>query len=149
MAVLPNVLVGTYDPKQVIVTVGGVPISGYAEDTFISIKRSNGALYSKKHGADGSVERIKRNSFDFTVELTLQQTSNSNLVLDGIMNADLAANAPVILAVADLSGNSLFSAASAWISEDPDMDLGSDTTSRKWVLETGPALKTNGGSLLP
>lgn len=145
---LPNTGVGTYDPKQVILTIGGVPISGYADETFISIKRSNGAAFTKKRGADGSVERVNRNSYDFTVEITLQQTSNSNLVLDGFLGVDMASNSGVMpITVTDLSGASVFVAASAWVSEDPQLDFGTDTTSRKWVIETGPAVATVGGNV--
>lgn len=144
---LPSVLVGSYDPKMVIVTLGGTPISGFADETFVSIKRTNGGAFSKKRGADGRIERVNKNSYDFTVELTLQQTSTSNLILDSLMKGDMTSNNGVVaLAVKDLNGTSLFTAAAAWVNEDPSLDFGNDTISRKWVIETGPASVTIGGN---
>lgn len=146
---IPSPLVNSYDPSQVIVTFGGIPLSGFADETFVTIKRSNGGVYSKKRGADGTVERVNKCSYDFTVEITLQQTSNSNLVLDGLMKVDLASNAGVLpLAIKDNQGTTLFVAPNAWINEDPEVSFGNDTTSRKWVFETGPASLTVGGNAL-
>lgn len=33
--------VRTYDPKQVIITVGGIPMSGFADGTFLTVDRDD------------------------------------------------------------------------------------------------------------
>ena len=38
---MPDISVKTYDPKKVVVTIGGLAISGYADGTLISISRQN------------------------------------------------------------------------------------------------------------
>lgn len=145
---LPDTTVSTYDPAKVVVTFGGVPISGFADETFVSIKRSNGGAFAKKRGADGKVERINKGSYDFTVGITLQQTSSSNLTFDAAMKADMLSNSgKAPLSVTDLNGVTMLTAPEAWVNEDPSVDLGSDTSSRKWVIETGPAPLTIGGNV--
>lgn len=47
MALLP---VRTFDPKMVVITFGVTPISGYAEGTFVRVKRS-GDAFTKSKGA--------------------------------------------------------------------------------------------------
>ena len=37
----PDLTVKTYDPKMVVITFGVIPISGYAEGTFVSVNRSD------------------------------------------------------------------------------------------------------------
>ena len=51
----------TYDPKAVILTVGGIPISGYSEGTFIDVTR-NEPTWNLVVGADGLVTRGKTNN---------------------------------------------------------------------------------------
>jgi hypothetical protein len=71
-----NPLVGTYDPKKVIITLGGVPIGGYA-DGFVQID-PNSETWTKKVGADGEVARALSNDNTHTIQITLMQTSLSN-----------------------------------------------------------------------
>ena len=33
--------VRTYDPKQVIITIGGVPMSGFSDGTFLTVDRDD------------------------------------------------------------------------------------------------------------
>lgn len=141
-----DAVVRTYDPKKVIITFGALTLSGYADGTFISIERS-GAMFEKKKGADGSVDRINKNSFDFSVTLTIKQTSPANLALQAIATADQMSNKGVLpLIVKDLAGNSLFTAPQAWISEDPKDEFSDSLSNREWKFETGPAVKVSGGN---
>ena len=50
--------VRTYDPKQVIITVGGVPMSGFADGTFLTVDRDDDQ-WAKVTGADGTSTCIK------------------------------------------------------------------------------------------
>ena len=42
----------SYDPKKVVVTIGGIPISGYADGTLISISRQNELFNEHKEVAN-------------------------------------------------------------------------------------------------
>lgn len=139
--------VKTYVPKKVIVTFGTIIGTGFAEGTFIKITRTAGNLFDKKKGADGSIERIHKAAYDFTVELTFMQTSVVNDALSGVVKLDEESGLGVLpLVIKDLSGRTVFFADQAWIEKDPDPELADSTTNRTWVLATGPADKWDGGN---
>jgi hypothetical protein len=141
-----DLVVRTYDPKQIVVTFGPVIMSGFADGTFVQVTRS-GDLFSKQKGADGSIDRVNNNTFDFTVAITLKQTSPSNEALSAIVIADQLANAGILpLVIKDLRGSTLFVAPQAWIAKDPDDSFASDLSSREWRFDTGPAEKFTGSN---
>ena len=143
---MANILVATYDPKQVVTAWGTLIVSGFSDGTFIKISR-NGALFEKKRGADGTVERVNKNAFDFTVTCNLQQTAATNLTLSAAAAADQLSNTGVLnLTIKDLLGATLFEAPQAWISKDPEDEFSTDLTGREWTFETGPAGKLTGGN---
>lgn len=142
----PNPAVKTFDPKMVVITFGAIPISGYAEGTFVSVSRS-GDAFAKSKGAGGDVERINRNQGDFEVTVTLQQTAAVNAELSAVLAADQVTNAGVFpLTIKDLLGNTLFFAPQAWIKKDPDWEDGDDLNSRAWVFDTGISANLVGGN---
>lgn len=143
---IPGVGVKTFDPKMVVITFGVIPISGYAEGTFVSVKRS-GDAFGKSKGAGGDVERINRNQGDFEVRLTLQQTSPVNKELSAALAADIATNAGIFpLTIKDLLGETLFFAPQAWIRVDPEWEDGDDLNSREWTFDTGIGANLVGGN---
>lgn len=143
---IPDIGVKTYDPKMVVITFGAVPISGYAEGTFVRVNRS-GDAFTKSKGAGGDIERVNRNQGDFEVSITLQQTSSSNTELSAILAADQATNAGVFpLTIKDMLGDTLFFAPQAWIRKDPEWEDGDDLNSREWTFDTGIAGNLVGGN---
>lgn len=142
----PNVTVKTFDPKMVVITFGSIPISGYAEGTFVSVNRS-GDAFAKKKGAGGDVERINKNQGDFEVTVTLQQTAGANKELSAVLAADQVTNAGVFpLTIKDLLGETLFFAPQAWIRKDPEWEDGDDLNSRAWTFDTGIGSNLIGGN---
>jgi len=139
--------VHTYNPSQVSVTCNGVAITGFAENSFIKVTR-NGDLFESIKGADGTVDRVNKNATDFTIELTLKQTSPANLLLQEYVTLDATANAGIFLFnVADLLGNSNFLAPQAWVSKDPDEEYGNGISDRTWTIKTGDGCtKVTGGN---
>lgn len=131
--------VRTYDPKQVIVTIGGVPMSGFSDGTFLEIDR-NEPTWNMVVGADGLVTRGKTNNFSGTLTLTLKQSSPSNDVLSGFMAIDEASNAGVFpVLVKDLAGNSIYFAGQAWVTQYANSTFAKDITDRQWVLALAEA----------
>ena len=142
----PNLAVKTYDPKMIVITFGVIPISGYAEGTFVRVNRS-GDAFSKSKGAGGDVERINHNQGDFEVSLTLQQTAGTNAELSAALAADMATNAGVFpLTIKDLLGQTLFYAPQAWIRKDPEWEDGDELNSREWTFDTGIGSNFLGGN---
>lgn len=143
---MPDLTVRSYDPKQVVVTFGPTVLTGYAEGTFIKISR-NGNAFEKSRGADGGVDRVNKNALDYTVALTLKQTSPINAILAGLLLADQISNSGTLpLVVKDLGGATLFTAAQAWIAKDPDQEFSDSLTTREWTFETGVAANLIGGN---
>lgn len=140
-------LTRTYDPKQVILTFGGVIFTGYAEGTFVSIA-GNGDKFEKSRGADGGVDRVNKNANDYSVTVTLKQTSPTNDALSIIMNADIVSNTGKFpLTIKDLGGTTLFTTAQAWIAKDPDDEYSDSMSTREWRIDTGIAAKITGGNI--
>lgn len=131
--------VRTYDPKQVIVTIGGIPLSGYSEGTFLEIAR-NEPTWNTVVGADGLVTRGKTNNFSGTLTLTLKQSSPSNDVLSGFLALDEASNSGVFpVLVKDLSGDSIYFSGQCWVTQYANSTFGKDITDRQWTLTLSEA----------
>jgi len=140
--------VQTYDPHKVIITFGGIPLTGYADGTFISAKPS-ADRFTRKVGADGEVGRARGADRTHEVTLTLLQVSPSNDYLSTVLAADALSNAGVLpLQIADLSGTTLQFWDAAWIKTPPSMDDGKEIADRQWVFDTGQIVLENiGGNL--
>lgn len=131
--------VRTYDPKNIIITVGGVPISGFSEGTFVEIDR-NEPTWNLVVGADGLVTRGKTNNFTGSVIITLKQSSPSNDILSGLLAIDEATNAGVFpVLIKDLSGNSIYFAGRCWINQYANSTFGKDISDRQWTLSMDEA----------
>lgn len=140
--------VRTYDPKLIIAVFGPVIFTGYAEGTFLAIA-GNGDKFEKSRGADGTVDRINKNSFDYSVTFTVKQTSLTNDALSAVLTADVLSNAGKFpLTIKDLNGTELFFAAQAWIAKDPDDSYSDSLETREWRIDTGIASKFTGGNIL-
>lgn len=133
-------IVKTYDPKKVIVSFGGVPITGWADGAFIKVV-AHGDRFSKKVGADGEVMRGRSNDDTHTVEITINQTSLSNTYLNSIKEIDRLTNLGIrALSITDINGGGLDFWPQAWIQKTPDIEYAKDVGSRTWILETGQVL---------
>jgi len=127
--------VRTYDPAEVIITVGGIPLTGFADGTFLVVERDEDA-FSKSTGADGNTARVKSNNHAGAATITLQQTSPSNDVLSGFAAADELSNRGVVpILIKDLNGASTFFSASAWVRKMPAAEFGKALSDREWVLD--------------
>lgn len=128
----------TYDPANVQIICGGVPISGFADGTFLDLAFDEDQ-FSKTVGADGEVSRAKSNNNTATVTISLMQTSESNDVLSAFANADrLNGGGSFPFLVKEIgSGTTLAFSQSAWIKKFADVTYSKDTEAREWTIDTG------------
>jgi hypothetical protein len=132
-----NPLVGSYDPKKVIITLGGVPIGGYADGTFVQVD-PNSETWTKKVGADGEVARGLSNDNTHTIQITLMQTSLSNKYLRTVFNADKLTGLGMLpLSITDLNTMDVYFWPQAWVSTDPSTGRAKETTDAQWTIHTG------------
>lgn len=126
----------TYDPNEVSLIVGAIPISGYADGSFIECSKES-PDFNDVVGADGEVARSKSNDPRWTLTITLLQTSQSNAVLSALRASDLLAGngagvVPVL--IKDNQGTTLMAFANAWIMNPPDVTFDREATERAWEL---------------
>lgn len=141
--------VNSYDPKKVIITFGGVPITGFTDGTFIQVD-PNAETWTKSVGADGEVIRSRNNDNTHTVQITLQQSSVSNNYLSTVMTADkISGRGMLPLTITDMNGTTLHFWPQAWIQTDPSWGYSKENTERQWTIHTGQeAAQHYGGTVI-
>ena len=131
-------LMSTYDPKLVVITFGGTPIVGFAEDSFVQCDPVEEA-FTRKVGADGEVVRSKSNNKCYDVTVTLMQTSLSNAMLSGAQNADEATGLGMLpLSITEIQSGAEHFFPQAWV-ERPKWARGKEAGEQEWVFHTGQA----------
>lgn len=124
----------TYDPKSVIITIGGIPMSGFADGTFALLTREVDA-WAMVTGADGLTTRVKSNNRAGTFTLTLTQTSPSNDILSAYAELDELRNDGVVsVLIKDIAGSTIIFSATGWIQKYPDVEFSNVLTNREWVM---------------
>lgn len=141
--------VGTYNPASVTVSFSGLPIRGFAPDTFIALTRSEAGFETIK-GVDDTYIRIRKGDPIWTVEITLLQSSPSNAELSAIHILDLETengSGIGLFGIADTSGTSLFASPSAWIQGWPEnWEYGPSHAPRTWKIDAVDAKVLVGGN---
>lgn len=141
--------VKTYDPKQIHIIIAGVPITGFADGTFVKISYDEDA-FTKTTGADGETARSKSNNRGGAIELTLMQSSSSNDILSALAERDRIASDGVFPAlVEDALGTSLYATAGAWVKKHPDASFGKTIDNRAWMFDCADLEMFTGASGSP
>ena len=132
----------TYNPKEVVVACGTHIVSGYADDSFISIE-PNGDGITKKVGCDGEIARSISPDNTYKVKITLLQNSDSNSVFSNIADYDRATgNGLFPVLIKDLRGGLLFATEAAWVIKKSPATRGKETNNREWEIDTASAVMT-------
>lgn len=132
----------TYNPKEVIVACGTHIVSGYADDSFISIE-PNGDGITKKVGCDGEIARSISPDNTYKVKITLLQNSDSNSFFSNIADYDRATgNGLFPVLIKDLCGGLLFATEAAWVIKKSPATRGKETNNREWEIDTASAVMT-------
>lgn len=131
--------VKTYDPDNVSVTFGGVPIRGYSPDSVITFEFDND-MFTKQVGCTGEVARSRSNDQTGTATISLMSTSTSNNTFNIYYQLDVNSNAGVApLIVVDKNSGETLNAVDAWIQKPPPMSKANEVGNKEWVLATGQA----------
>jgi hypothetical protein len=127
-----------YDPNEVIVSVGGSDIEGFAPGSFVKIAMDSDA-FNMVVGSRGDVARSKTSNRTGKITISLMQTSPSNDLLSTIHNLDLLKpNGAGVFSVAvrdSSTGRAIYGAVSAWIPKFPDSSFDAQDTPREWVIQ--------------
>tara|TARA_R110002020_G_scaffold237085_2_gene449364 strand:- start:752 stop:1222 length:471 start_codon:yes stop_codon:yes gene_type:complete len=138
-----------YSSREVQIAWSGVPLFGRSEDSFISIVRTTD-LTSTNTGSDGLSEISRSPDETGTVTLSLQQGSQSNLVLSVAANLD---SELVIgdLTIIDPSGSVFCHCRQAHLQKVPDITRGVNAgdNTNDWMFWCESILYTATPSGLP
>ena len=128
----------TYDPKTHDIVFAGILINeGLADGTFLSVT-PDVAGFSVKVGADGEVTRTRMHNDVRTATVTVMQTSEVNQRLSALYNADrrgVNGEGVGVFFVQDrVTGSVDLTFAKSFISQDPDVVLEPEATTRDWTF---------------
>lgn len=127
----------TYNPKQVLISLGAHAVTGYSDGTFVSIEASGDGI-TKKTGCDGEVVRSIDPDDSAKMTLTVLQSSSSVAFAQAQYDKDRATGEgtfPVM--VKDLKGGLLFSAADGWVVKPPTREFAKESTDREIEIDCG------------
>lgn len=132
----------TYNPKQVIASFGSHLVTGYADDSFISIE-PNGDGVTKKVGCDGEIVRSISPDDTYIIKISVLQTSDTNAWLQKKYTNDISnGNAMFPVLIKDLKGGMVFKAAYAWAAKPASRGYGKESNNREWEIHTGSGTLT-------
>jgi hypothetical protein len=140
-------LTGSYDPTQVICTVGGVIMSGFSDGDAIIARRAED-MYFTRVGTDGGVARARNANKMGEFEFRLLQTSQVNSLLSSLLATDDLTNDGVIvlpISILDGSGGSLCTATQCWIKTIPEATFGKEVSERVWIFTAADLRIFHGG----
>lgn len=132
-------MVQTYNPKEVVIALGNHIVTGFADDSFVTIEPSGDGI-TKKVGCDGEIVRSVSPDDTYTVKVSLLQTSPTNSYLQGKVKQDVKnGNGLFTITVKDLKGGMVFNASSAWAVKSASRGYGKEASNREWEIQTGSA----------
>ena len=124
--------VSTYDPGSVTSILGGVPLTGYADGSMITIER-NSETFMQEVGAQGDVTQIRSRDKTGKMTVRLLQSSVSNDFLTRLYQQDeLNGSGSGALLVTDLSGRSVARGIGVRVSKIPPLSFAKEGEVREW-----------------
>jgi hypothetical protein len=131
----------SFDPKEYTCAVAGQPVDGFMPGTGIEIEWLTDA-FEDVAGMTGLVSRGRKHDRRANLTLTLQHTSQWNVILSGLHNADInARNGAGIITffLRDKQGSTVVEAARCWVVKFPNVQVSDAVTPRVWVLRLAKA----------
>lgn len=140
---------GTFDTGQLVVTLGGIIITGFGDGDTISVTRETDN-YVDAAGLDGAVGRMRSSDKRGTVTINLLQTSRANDALSAVFNLDSLtgdASDALPLLIKDFSGRTVISASKAWLQKVADVSFSKDSLqNRSWPIRCADLVVYVGGN---
>lgn len=140
--------VKSYDPSNVSMFYGPIPMQGFAQDAAISVEHDEDD-WTLVVGVDGEGTRSKTSNASATITVSLMQSSAVNSLLSAERTLDNSApggtgGQPLI--IKDNSGTTLLSAESCWIQKPPTAEFNREATTREWTFRTDALIAFHGAN---
>ena len=133
----------SYDPRQVRITYGGIPIQGFADGDIVTVAADADAVGAAQ-GADGEVVINRGPTRLHTVTIRLMQTSSSLSYLGGEAVIQAAGAPPKPLVITDINTGSQTTFDLAWIKRVPDQSYGVEAGMREFAFGGVPVINLVG-----
>lgn len=124
----------TYNPRKVTCALGNHIVSGFADDSFVTIEPAgDGTSYVV--GADGEVARSIDPSKVYTIKISLLQNSRSNSYLQKRYDKDVKnGKGTFSVNINDLLGKQKFISGVAWVTKPASFARGKAQGNREWEI---------------
>ncbi len=125
-----------WNPDQVDQIVGGIALSGFAEDAMSTFEPQN-ETFTLVKGVDGQFSRTFLPGQWARWTVKLMSTSKSNDVLSALHNADIltSGGAGVVpCAVNDRNGTGFMAAPECYVEKFPTVNMGNKAEAREWSI---------------
>lgn len=130
-------MVNTYNPKEITIALGHHIVTGYAEDSFVSIDPSGDGV-TRVVGCDGEVTRSISPDDTAVVKIVVQQMSPTNSFLQQQLDRDIKTGDGLFpILIKDLQGKMVFSSDAAWPVRRASRAYGRTAGNREWEIHTG------------
>lgn len=130
-----------YNSKQVSISLGGVALTGFGDDSMVSIEWDTD-ITTDAVGVDGFVTASKTNDNRATATVMLKESSPSNAVLATFLATRLEGDdaiGVVPFAMEDTISGELVVAAEAWVLKPPNTEKGREASDREWTIRLADA----------
>lgn len=132
----------TYNPKDILVSVNGVPVTGYADGTDVISIDYETDFVGDMVGVTGEGAFVEHNDRRATITLKLMATSPMNDVLSALV----AGNVEFAVSMTDNRGTSVAAGASCRVTKLPQVQYGNEIGVREWPIRSLEFVENVGGN---
>jgi hypothetical protein len=132
----------TYNPSDILVTVNGVPVTGYSDGTDVIGVDYESDFVGDAVGVTGEGAFVEMNDHRATITLKLLATSLMNDVLSGLV----AANTEFAMSMTDERGTTIAAGAACRIQKLPVVAFGNEVGEREWNIRCLEWIEHVGGN---
>lgn len=126
--------VKTYNPRKVTCALGRHIVSGFADDSFITVEYGGDGT-SHVEGADGEVVRSTDPTRMYTLKIALLQTSPTSAYLQKMYDKDQKEGTGTFsVNINDLLGKEKFVGGPAWVAKPASFVRGKQQNNREWEI---------------
>ncbi len=132
----------TYNPKDIKVTLNGVPVTGFSEGSDVIQVAYDTDFVEDKVGVTGEGAFVEHNDKRATITLKLLATSLMNDVMSGLVSANTEFSA----SIEDARGNTIGAGAACRVQKLPDVSFGNEIGEREWNIRSLEWIEMVGGN---
>ena len=132
----------TFNPKDFLVTINALPVTGYDDGTDVIKTTYDSDFVNSKVGVTGEAAFVEMNDRRGTLTLKLLATSTQNDVFSTLA----ALGIEFAVGINDSRGTTVMGGAAARFGKLPDLSVGNEVGGREWPIKILEMIEHIGGS---